>query len=67
MRVNVYLPALSEMRREARRQGRSLSWLLRRAWIIARGRIARPVPGPEWERVPDAWPDADPAEPMGVV
>lgn len=30
---------LSELREEAARQGRSLSWLIQRAWTLAKDRI----------------------------
>ena len=34
-------PMLSEIQREAERQDRSLSWLIQRAWKIARGEIMK--------------------------
>ena len=40
---SVYIPEamLSEIKREAERQERSLSWLIQRAWKIARGEIVK--------------------------
>lgn len=40
---SVYIPEamLSEIKREAERQERSLSWLMQRAWKIARGEIMK--------------------------
>jgi len=39
--VNVYFPAsmLVEIQAECRRTGRSLNWLMRRAWLMARHEI----------------------------
>lgn len=34
-------PMLSEIQRECERQDRSLSWLIQRAWKIARGEIVK--------------------------
>ena len=40
---SVYIPEamLSEIKREAERQERSLSWIMQRAWKIARGEIMK--------------------------
>ena len=40
---SVYIPEpmLSEIKRECERQDRSLSWLIQRAWKIARGEIVK--------------------------
>jgi uncharacterized small protein (TIGR04563 family) len=42
-----YFPGamLSEIRSEASRQGRSISWVLQKAWVIAKGRV-RAIPAP---------------------
>ena len=42
-------PMLSEIQREAERQDRSLSWLIQRAWKIARGEIMK-TPGVDNDR-----------------
>lgn len=44
---SLYFPAamLSEIRAEADRQDRSLSWLIQRAWKIARSRL-QAIPSP---------------------
>lgn len=42
-------PMLSEIQREAERQDRSLSWLIQRAWKIARGEIKK-TPGVDHDR-----------------
>jgi uncharacterized small protein (TIGR04563 family) len=36
---------LTEIRGEASRQGRSISWVLQKAWAIARDRV-RAIPAP---------------------
>lgn len=48
---SVYIPEamLSEIQREAERQDRSLSWLIQRAWKIARGEIEK-TPGVSHDR-----------------
>ena len=40
---SVYIPEpmLSEIKRECERQERSLSWIIQRAWKIARGEIMK--------------------------
>jgi uncharacterized small protein (TIGR04563 family) len=40
---SVYIPEpmLAEIKRECERQDRSLSWLIQRAWKIARGEIMK--------------------------
>ena len=40
---SVYIPEpmLSEIKRECERQERSLSWIMQRAWKIARGEIMK--------------------------
>ena len=45
-KVTLYLPGnlLQEAKAEAERQDRSLSWLLQRAWMIAREQL-QDVPG----------------------
>jgi uncharacterized small protein (TIGR04563 family) len=45
-KTSIYLPGdvLAEMRAEAQRQDRSLSWLLRMAWRLARDRLVT-LPG----------------------
>lgn len=42
----IYFPSemLDEIRREAERQERPLSWIIQRAWQIARDRVAQPQP-----------------------
>ena len=42
-KTSIWVPAevLAEMRAEAQRQDRSLSWLIRMAWRVARDRIAQ--------------------------
>ena len=48
---SVYIPEamLVEIQRECERQERSLSWLIQRAWKIARGEIMR-TPGVSSDR-----------------
>ena len=56
-RQSLYFPEdmMKEMEAEATRQDRSLSWLVQKAWIMARGRLkqssadAAPVGGTEKE------------------
>ena len=45
---SLYFPEemLQEIKAEAARQDRSLSWIIQRAWSIARGEIAR-IPSAE--------------------
>ncbi len=52
-KVSVYLSdaEFDEIRREAHRLDRSISWVLQRAWIIARGPL---------QQVPGAVPDFEP-------
>jgi uncharacterized small protein (TIGR04563 family) len=42
----IYFPneMLEEIRHEAKRQERPLSWIIQRAWNIARDRVAPPPP-----------------------
>ena len=42
-RQNLYFPAemLAELKREGRRQDRSISWLLQQAWKVARAEMQR--------------------------
>ena len=48
---SVYIPEamLSEIKRECEQQDRSLSWLIQRAWKIARGEILK-TPGVDNDR-----------------
>lgn len=48
-KVSVYLPSeyLAEIRSECERQDRSLSWILQRAWQLARSRIVATPDLPE--------------------
>jgi uncharacterized small protein (TIGR04563 family) len=52
---SLYFPEkmLDEIRREASRQDRSLSWIIQKAWKIARGELAK---YPSVNEIPD---DAD--------
>jgi uncharacterized small protein (TIGR04563 family) len=48
--MSLYLPedVLADIRAEARRQQRSVSWLVRNAWMLARKGIDALPSVPEW-------------------
>lgn len=49
-KMSLYLPGdvLEDIRAEARRQQRSISWLVRNAWRLARRGVDALPSGPEW-------------------
>ncbi len=49
-KMSLYLPGdvLEDIRAEARRQQRSISWLVRNAWRLARTGMDALPSGPEW-------------------
>ncbi len=48
--MSLYLPGdvLADIRAEARRQQRSISWLVRNAWRLARRGMDSLPSGPQW-------------------
>lgn len=62
-KMSLYLPGdvLADIRAEARRQQRSVSWLVRNAWQLARRGIDTLPSAPRWaddeERDPPATPE----------
>jgi uncharacterized small protein (TIGR04563 family) len=49
-KMSLYLPGdvLADIRAEARRQQRSISWLVRNAWRLARSGMDSLPSGPQW-------------------
>ena len=64
-RQNLYFPGdmLTELQNEAKRQDRSISWLIQQAWRIARKELRR-IPSTT-DYLPDLKADDEPAEDDG--
>jgi uncharacterized small protein (TIGR04563 family) len=60
-KMSLYLPGdvLADIRAEARRQQRSISWLVRNAWRLARRGIDTLPSGPQWSDESDGEPQTN--------
>ena len=60
-KMSLYIPGdvLADIRAEARRQQRSVSWLIRSAWRLARQGIDAFPAAPEWDSKKDSGPLPD--------
>jgi len=61
-KMSLYLPGdvLADIRAEARRQQRSISWLVRNAWRLARRGMDTLPSGPQWADKDDGGPLTNP-------